>query len=216
MPLNILAQDLLTAGRDGNFEAIAELPGAGNHESVCEFAWGLHGAQLEDVASLSVHDRAAFAKALAVYEDSIGGLGSTTALQHVLRLFEDDHHEGFEVVDWIYSHTNRCNYYNLRDFIDEAAASRRRAEAQAENERKNFELAAPARARRAERATSNLFNAVRRGDVKAVRALLHKGALPSATTPDGQSLAEYAVDNGRADIAELLREPKVTSGATER
>jgi hypothetical protein len=195
--------------------SIAELTGAGNHKSLCDFASRLHGSQLEDVATLPVHDRAAFAKALAVYEDSVGGLGSTTALQHVLRLFEDDHHEGFRVVDWIYSHTKRCDYYNLYDFIDEAAARRRHAEAQAENERKNYELAAPARARRAESATSNLFNAVRRGDVKAVRALLQKGASPSATTPDGKSLAEYAEANGRADIAELLREPKAFSDATE-
>lgn len=209
MPLTTLLQSLLTAGRTGDFGSIAGLPGAGVHHQVCIFSERLCGPLLDEIASLPTQDRAAFAKAVAVYENSVGGLGSVTALQHVLRLFRNDVHEGQMVIDWILSNTDSLWYYAHRadDFIEPEAANRRHQTSRVENEARNYELAAPARVLRAERATSHIFNAVRRGDLKAVQALLRNGASPTATAPDGTPLVEYAEANGRKGIAELLRNP---------
>ena len=156
---------------------------------------------------MAVSDRAAFTKALAVYEDTVGGLGSVTALEPVLGLFQNDAQEGRNVHFWILEHTSSNRYYVQRaaNSIDPEAANRRWQEARYENERRNYELAAPARARRAERASSNLYNAVRRGDIAAVRALLQKGASSDTTAPDGTPLVRYAEVIGREDIAELIR-----------
>lgn len=212
MPHTALLQSLLTAGRTGDFDSIAGLPGAGVHQQVCNFSQSLCGyggtPLLDEIASWPTQDRAAFAKALAVYESSVGGLASVTALEYVLGLFQSEVQEGLEVMDWILSHTKALLYYGYRahDFIDPGQRERRREWERVENEKRNYELAAPARARRAERATSNLFNAIRRGDTKAVEALLRQGAAPQGVTPDGIPLVRYAEQNNRTAIAQLLRQ----------
>ena len=59
--------------------------------------------------------------------------------------------------------------------------------------------------RDAQKATPNLANAVRRGDLKAVMALLAKGADPAVAIADGGSLVALAEANGRAEVAAFLR-----------
>ncbi len=61
-------------------------------------------------------------------------------------------------------------------------------------------------ARRSDHATRQLWNAVRRGDLRAVKALLDLGAQPAAATRDGQSLRSVAIAFGRHAVAEYLRE----------
>jgi len=56
----------------------------------------------------------------------------------------------------------------------------------------------------AERATRNLFGAVRRRDVKAVAALLKKGADPEAVNAEGKSIVELAEECGNEEIKELV------------
>jgi ankyrin repeat protein len=58
-----------------------------------------------------------------------------------------------------------------------------------------------------------LFNAVRRKDVKAVAALLAKGADPSVCGPDGRTVMNLAVELGNVGIIEMLRE---ASGTVQR
>jgi hypothetical protein len=50
------------------------------------------------------------------------------------------------------------------------------------------------------------FNAIRRGDTKAVEALLRHGAAPHGVTPDGIPLVRYAEENNRTAIVQLLRQ----------
>lgn len=59
--------------------------------------------------------------------------------------------------------------------------------------------------RDAEKATARLGNAVRRGDSKAVDALLRKGGDPTKALADGGSLIDLALKNDRLEVAELLR-----------
>ena len=59
---------------------------------------------------------------------------------------------------------------------------------------------------RAVRAEHNIFKAVQRGDIKAVEALLLKGANPNMLTADGISLAQFAESVGQIEIAKRLRD----------
>lgn len=206
MNIDALVDALLDIGRSGDLQAATKLPGAGVHSQVVLASSRFRGAVIDRVAALPVGDRVALAKALAVYEDSVGGIGSVTAVQSVMRLFTDAAEQGYDTFRWISENTRSLWYYAGRavDFIEPEIAAAGRAAARAENERRNHELAAPARARRAERATENLYNAVRRGDFKAVQALLGSGANPSAVTPTGEPVISYARASGRDQIAALL------------
>ena len=215
MNIYTLIDAMLEIGRTGDLQAAQKLPGAGDHRQVVAFSSEFPGAVIaKKIASLPVDDRVALAKALAVYEDSVGGIGSVTAIQHVIRLFSDDVERGYETFRWITENTRSLWYYAHRavDFIEPHLAEVRRATARAETERRNYERAAPARARRAERATENLYNAVRRGDIKAVDALLAQGANPEALTPSGELLISYARSSGREGIAAQLEAARDAKG----
>lgn len=215
MNIDALLDSLLAIGRAGDLHAATRLPGAGVHSQVVLASSRFRGAVVDKVASLPVNDRVALAKALAVYENSVGGIGSVTAVQHVMRLFGDAVEEGYETFRWICENTRSLWYYADRavDFIEPDVAAVRRAAARAENERRNYELAAPARVRRAECATDNLYNAVRRGDLKAVQALLRRGADPTRVTPTGELLITYARTIGREEIAIQLEATRDGRGA---
>jgi hypothetical protein len=56
----------------------------------------------------------------------------------------------------------------------------------------------------ANRATRNLAAAVKRGDLAAVKAMLKNGADLQKTLPNGSSLVEVAIANGRIEVKEFL------------
>ena len=58
-------------------------------------------------------------------------------------------------------------------------------------------------------ATQRLPNAVRRGDAAAVEALLKKGADCAAVASTTGSLVKLAEDNGRQQVATLLRQKQI-------
>ena len=64
--------------------------------------------------------------------------------------------------------------------------------------------------REREESTQRLANAVRRGDLLAVQALLAKGADVRRALPEGESLVTLAESNGRASVAEFLRSLGIT------
>ena len=199
-----IVQALINCGRDEDYSAVAAIPGAGVHALVLRFSDTLRHSGLEQIESLSASDRVAFVKALAVFEHTVGGLGSVTALERVLPLIPDDDHA---ILDWILSTTRSYWYYsNGASSYTELVASRAaHAKRRAGNEAREAEREREAKARKAERASVNLFNAVRRGDLKAVQALLQTGASPNACTPEGVPLVKYAEERGRSEAAELLR-----------
>lgn len=203
MTADELIDALIAASPEDRYAAVRAIPGAGNHDRVVRYTMELRGRVLDRIAGLPPDQQASFVKALAVYEETVGGLGSVTALQHVLRVINDPDHAVF---DWVLTNTSSYRYYSggatsFAELHAERAWQSRRWQERQDDERK---LEAEAKARKAGRATQNLYNAVRRGDIKAVRALLGQGASPTVTTPDGVGLAEYARASGRSDIAELL------------
>lgn len=62
------------------------------------------------------------------------------------------------------------------------------------------------RERDAALATQRLYNAIRRQDIKAVSALLSRGANVMALTPNGETMLDFAKSKGNSDIIELLKQ----------
>lgn len=218
MNIDALIEALLEVVRNGDLQAAKRLPGAGIHSQVVVAASRFRGAVIDKVASLPVDDRVGFAKALAVYEDSVGGIGSVTAVQHVMRLFTEDVEQGYETFRWICDNTSSLWYYTERavDFIEPNVGALRRASARAENDQRSYGLAAAIREKQAERATKNLYNAIRRGDVKAVQALLRIGANPIGTTSTGELFISYARSSNRENIAAQLEAARDTNNAAKK
>lgn len=200
-----LIELLLALGRAEDYSAIGDVPGAGVHAEVLRFSDSLRRDNLPQIEVLSGSDRVAFAKALAVYENTVGGLGSVTALERVLPLVHDHDHA---LLDWILSKTRSYWYYShgAQSYTELQAMRAAHAKRRAENEAREAAREREAKARKAEQASAKLFNAVRRGDAKAVQALLRQGANPNGVTPGGTPLLKYAEDNGRNAVAELLHQ----------
>jgi hypothetical protein len=208
MPAPTLFQQLLAAGLAEDFATIASLPGAGHHAQVLRFSSSLRGEGRSAV--LTAGERAAFIKALAVYEDSVMGLGSVSALCQLLPLSAGSDEV---TIGWVLSNTRSYDYYSngarsLAEVLEMQAA---RAARRADSVRKEVERERTAKELRAERATTKLYNAVRRGDLKAVQGLLAQGAALDTCTPEGEALDLYAARLGHTDIAETLRQARSQS-----
>lgn len=203
-----LYDQLLEIGRSQRFDEITRIPGAGNHAEVVRFAGsGLEGL-LNFCKVLEQGDRRALIRAVAMYEDTVAGIGSVTTLQRLVPLADDP--KG-DLLDWILRNTRAFVYYHhgARSLAEHKKICERIAARKAETLAREQERELEATERRATVATGNLYNAVRRGDIKAVRALRAQGADPSeARTPDGKSLLAFARHMNREDILAELERPK--------
>ena len=205
-----LLESLLTVGRSEQFGDVGRLSGAGHHATMLRLSDHHAETLVAFVTALNNKDRAAFVKAVAAYEHTVGGVGSLTTLHRLLPLVEDPDRS---VLGWIVSNTRSYWYYSHDatslaelDTIKAARSERTDSNLKRENERE-----AEAKCRKAASATKKLFNAIRRDDIKAVRALLALGGDPTAKAPDGSSLHDYAVAAGRVEIAsELARASAAT------
>ena len=198
---------LLDCGIRGDFDAIKQLPGAGNHGDVMRLADRGLRISTEFFGSLNTVEQGAFLKAVAAYEDTAGGMGSVTLLEKLasLKSLRDDDPRR-EAYAWILANTNSYRYYagGMKSLDGFHYWQRTKYQIAAENERIDAERQAQDRARIAIKASGNLYNAVRRGDVKAVVALIALGADVNVLSPDGHSLIEFALQRGRVDIVEIL------------
>ena len=207
MPATALVGQLLAAGVAEHFAPVASLPGAGNHARVLRFASSLRGEGRSAIDAMTKAERTGFIKALAVYEDTVKGLGSVTALCQLLPLSPG---EDEATIDWVLAHTRSYDYYanGARSLAEVLEAKAARAEGRAATARLEAERERAAKEKRAARATTLLYNAVRRGDLQAVQGLIEQGASADARTPEGEDLEGFADRNGRAEIAAVLREAR--------
>jgi hypothetical protein len=200
-------KDMVHIGRTDAFQELKTYPGIGNPDFVVRLADTQRKRVLAFASSLDSNDLVAFVKSITLVEDSIGGLGSVTNIPYLLSLVQGTERT---LLDWILRNHSRYYYskgartINQYDQICRVQAQHRRIQAEAD-ERRHKE----AMARIAEKATRSLFNAVRRGDLGAVLALLKKGAEPNTRAPDGRSMLEVAISSGRESIANALREAGV-------
>lgn len=207
MPATALVGQLLAAGLAEDFASVASLPGAGNHARVLRFASSLRGEARSAIDAMTKAERAAFVQALAVYEETVSGLGSVTALCQLLPLSSG---QDEATIDWILAHTRSYDYYanGARSLADVLEAKAARVEGRAAAARLETERERAAKEKRAARATTLLYNAVRRGDLRAVQGLIAQGASADARTPAGEEVAGYAERNGRTEIATVFREAR--------
>ena len=161
---------------------------------------------ISSIRSLAPEDRLFVIKAIALIEDSVGGFGSVTALSEILplgALSEDER----RILDWVLKNTRSYRYYTHdAKSIEEYETIRNSIQVRKE-ERMRIEKARQevARQHKVEVATHNLYKAICRKDVKAVVALLSKGANPEGLTPSGEAYYQLAKRNGFMGIANVLR-----------
>jgi hypothetical protein len=195
---------LLEIGRSERFSEIAGIPGLQDHSSVLQLAGVYHDDIVSFTKVLSSDDRVAFVKAVAMVEHSVGGLGSVTNLERLFPLADDPERT---VLDWVLRNTKSYSYYSHdARSVEELELTRKRiAERRAARVQKERTRQAEDKTRIAAEATKTLYNAVRRGDLKAVRALMKQGADATSCGPDGSSLIVVALSKGFDAIAAELR-----------
>ena len=120
------------------------------------------------MSNLSSEVKKAFIKSIAIFEDTVDGIGSPSLLQHLVPLLEDDE---INVLDWILKNTNSYCWYghgakSLKEYDEIIRQNKERAERNIAKEKEKQKEAAE---KRAIRATSNLPNAVRRGGQKSCK-----------------------------------------------
>lgn len=208
MQLDLVLENLLQAGRTEAFADIARLPELCPNMAVVQLMDRCRDQLVPYAKHLSENDRIAFIKAIAVIEHQVGGRGSVTHLERLLPLVSDPERI---LLDWILRNTTSYWYYahaarsvEEYDILKAQIASRTAERIQRDQERQARDRAASLLSAPPE-ATRKLYNAVRRGDLKAVRALLLKGADPSSLTPEGEPLVSFALRQNRHEIATTLQ-----------
>lgn len=203
--LDDLIARLIAVGMAQSWTDIAGLVGAGDHQKVLRYSSDIRTHRIGYLQTLEHSQIHAFAKALAAYEDTVGGLGSVTTLSVVIPLLGEGENA---TLDWILSETNSYVHYSkgAKSAWGMRAAQAGHAASRAASLALEKEREGVAKLRKAGLATERLPNAVRRGDLLAVKALLAKGADRTQKTPEGLDLAAYALGLGHQAIHdELMR-----------
>lgn len=139
-----------------------------------------------------------------------GGGSVTGAIWAFRRLQQRTRNSLDGLADWILAHTTNpwvpfgSNNHGARSLTDlrtlrERAASMRSEKALKENERQAADAV-----RIADKATRDIFAAIRRKDIKAVQALLIRGARLDIADPTGNTALTYARSLGYLPVIELL------------
>jgi len=211
--LNPLLPMLLELALRGDYESIKQLPGAGVHREVLRLCDRGLSLAVDYFQSLESTDQAELLKAVAIFENTAGGVGSVTLLERFASLKSlrkgDCRREAY---GWILENTDSYRYYShdTKSLAGYESLMRHIAQVTQENMRRDELRQSEDKKRIAETATGNLFNAVRRGDLKAVAALLKAGASPSVCCPDGMTVIDFAREKGHLPIAALLDETLAT------
>jgi hypothetical protein len=200
--LDILLRDLISIGRNERFEDLSRYPEFQDHVSVLRLADVFRDKVLAFAQALPESDQVAFVKAIAMVEERVGSLGSVSNLPRLLSLVDDPERSLF---DWVLRNSTRYYYSKgARSISGYDLACCLEAERRAEGVRRETERQLQDRKRITEEATRNLYKAVFRGDLKAVRALIEKGADITVSAPDGTSLIAVATANGNTEIVREL------------
>lgn len=195
-------QALISANAD--IVAVEEIDGAFKRDVVIKNTIKLREV-LDDIKLLPPVNQSALVKSLAIYEQTIGGLGSATILQGILPIIDDPDHLAF---DWVIQNTSSYSYFTgPANSYAEIQEHKLKREAIAKiNLQIEAQRAEEGRRRKAEKATQNLPNAIKRGDIKAVQALLNKGACITSAKCNDLSAADFARQLEHEKIFQLIQE----------
>ncbi len=163
--------------------------------------------------NLSIEEVIALIKCLTIVESIYDNwrAGSVSPVIWLFRYLSSREPElSKDVANWVLANTHNpyipfgSHNYGARSMIElslleELSLERKRERLEAELERKKS-----ARERKAKEATRNLFGAIRRNDIQAVKGLLAKGADINAKDSEGVGILEHARMKGNVKILELL------------
>jgi hypothetical protein len=140
------------------------------------------------------------------------GGGSVSGVIWAFRRLQYRTHNNLDsLADWILAHTNNpwapfgSSNYGARSLAEFRAFQQRAATARVERARNESERQSAAAVRIADKATHDIFAAIRRKDIKAVEALLLRGARLNIPDDTGKTAMAYAQSLGHAAIIELLQ-----------
>ena len=174
-------------------------------------------------ATLSTPELIALIKAMSVAEgitDNFGGGSTTPGIWLFRQLVARTGEPNDELADWVLSHTNSrylpwgSNNWGARSVKEYRMRVQQHEEKK--TRKKNERIAAEEQARAAKQlaiaraATNNIWRAIARDDIKAVDALIAKGADLKVINGDGMSPLEYATLLGKTEICMLLKSKQVS------
>jgi hypothetical protein len=213
MPTKFLRR-LIAIGESGSFGSLEELFAEFPPERVGHFMrqhWDFWNSLTD---SLSETEHESLIRALTVAErdyPAFGG-GSVSGVIWAFRRLQQRTQSGLEVLaDWILAHTNNDNVpfgttnLGARSLAEYSIRKQERAGARDARQRAESQRQSAAAARVSDKATRDLFPAIRRKDGKAVQALLLRGARLDVPDASGQTALAYAESLGNTDIAEILQ-----------
>lgn len=204
MKLNQILDCLLQVGQAEKIADIGQLPELSPNMAVVLLLDRNREGLAQYAKNLSENERISLIKSIAILEHQVGSRGSVTHLKRLLSFVSD---KDKNLLDWILRNTTSYWYYahgarSIEEYelFTDLIASRASERAEREKDRQVQDSS-----RIAATATVNMYNAIRRGDVKAVRALLGKGANIESLTPDGVSFLLFAESLGNIAITTELR-----------
>ena len=214
----IFPQRLIAIGESQDFSELRQLFEEFPPRSVSHFMCELPEFWNSVTDSLSDAELEALIRALTVAErDFPFSGGSVSGVIHTFhRLAERNLCRSDALADWVLAHTknpwapfggkmSRDMWEARQNPAKWAADRQRRAEYEVLSWQLEQERHTIAAERKAEKATKNIFSAIRRKDTKAVQALLLRGARLDIPDPTGMTALAYAQALGHAPILELLQ-----------
>jgi hypothetical protein len=144
---------------------------------------------------------------------------SCTPIPNLMRMYISRFPEGeLELIEWIYE--NRTNGYDpfgrepwgAKSFRERAEMSVRYAEVQQREADDRLRQQQEGKKKRLSlTATRTLANAIRRGDIKAVKVLIPRHPdIQKVSAEVGMGLVAWAEENNRDEVAEYLREAGIS------
>ena len=213
MPTKFLRR-LIAIGGSDDFASLAQLFVEFPPERVGHFMrqhWDFWDSLTD---SLSEAEHKSLIRALTVAErvyPAFGGGSVSGTIWTFRRLQQRTHSSLDELADWILAHTNNDNVpfgssnLGARSLAEYGARKRERAAVRDARQRAESARQSAAASRVADKATHDLFPAIRRKDVKAVEALLLRGARLDVPDAAGQTAMAYAHSIGHAATIDILR-----------
>jgi hypothetical protein len=217
-PDNDVVEKLISIGHSEDFAKLPLLFSVAEQSRHPRLA-DSHESWLAIIPSLGVEDLVALIKSLTIGEHMFPywSAGSVSPVIRLFwRLYDLDPNRADFIAGWVAANTKNPylpfgSMFNggaitVAEYRRYKAESYRRAQENVEAEEERQHIAKESkRAHEAEKATQNLFNAVRRSDEKAVEALLNKGANIKGTGNEGTTVLDLAEAQGNQRIIELLK-----------
>lgn len=212
-----LLDKLIYIGREELFEQVPSIPDVSSRARSGQFMRQRPEFWRDVASQLCDSDLVALIKTLTIAERDLDGYkaGSVAPVIWLFKVLQSRAAFGSlaELEDWILAHTNNDflpwgasnhgarsleEYRHLSEEVSRRSAVRRKKEADRQQSAKE---------RKAEAATRNLMNAVRRRDIDAIFALRLKGGDVHQQDDKGVSILQYAEEAGDVTIIEALTKP---------